>query len=221
MIGLISAMDIELDAYIELMQDKKEYNYAGLTYYHGMLMGKEIAICNCGVGKVNAAMHTQILIEKFHPDVIIQNGIAGSLSHDVRQFDIVIGNELIYHDMPDNVVEQFGPLERIYHADPGLVELVRSIVKENRVHVGRIATGDQFIASTSEKDRIRDNTGALCVEMEGCAVAHTAYLNGIPFIVMRAISDMADDDAGVDFSEFQVIAANKTVEIILEMIQNI
>lgn len=223
MIGIISAMDLELQALTEKLTDKKEQMHAGVMYYTGTLEGVEVVLCTCGVGKVNAAMHTQILIDKYHPTVIIQNGIAGSLSNDVKYFDIVIGNELVYHDMQEFVLEQYGPLEKVYYANQELVQKAcRAASGESyQVHVGRIATGDWFVSNASDKENIAGRTKALCTEMEGCAVAHTAYLNEVPFVVMRAISDMADDSAEVDYEEFQYKAADRAVEIVVELVKNI
>lgn len=256
MIGIISAMDLELQALTEKLVDKKEQMHAGVMYYTGTLEGKKVALCTCGVGKVNAAMHTQILIDKYQPTVMIQNGIAGSLSNDVKYFDIVIGSELVYHDMQEFVLEQYGPLEKVYHADQNLIEkayqaalgnsfcentdkdavcvsdLKQSVSaktnsEENsakeayHVHIGRIATGDWFVSNTSDKVDIANRTNALCTEMEGCAVAHTAYLNDVPFVVMRAISDMADDSAEVDYEEFQYKAADRAVEIVVELVKSL
>ena len=221
MIGIISAMDLELQALTAKLSNKKEQIHAGVMYYTGTLDGVEVALCTCGVGKVNAAMHTQILIDKYKPSVIIQNGIAGSLSKDVKYFDVVIGNELVYHDMQTFVLEQYGPLEKVYYADALLVEKASQAAKDSdaNVHIGRIATGDWFVSSTSEKEGIVERTKALCTEMEGCAVAHTAYLNDIPFVVMRAISDMADDSAEVDYEEFQYKAADRAVDIVLKLVK--
>lgn len=219
MIGIISAMDLELRELTERMTNKREETLAAVTYYTGEIEGIPVVICNCGVGKVNAAMHTQLLITRYHPDVIIQNGIAGSLSTDVKHFDIVIGKELVYHDMQPFVLEEFEPLEKVYFADLHLVELAEEVAGE--CHVGRIASGDQFVSDAASKADIAGRTGALCTEMEGCAVAHTAYLNQVPFVVMRAISDMADDDAETDFGEFQQKAADRAVAIVLKLIRKI
>lgn len=229
MIGIISAMDLELQVLTEKLVDKKEEEHAGVMYYTGTLEGVEVALCTCGVGKVNAAMHTQILIDRYKPTVIIQNGIAGSLSQEVKYFDIVVGNELVYHDMQTFVLEQYGPLEKVYYADQKLVEKAYQVAMEFYnvtadafyVHVGRIATGDWFVSNAADKEDIVNRTHALCTEMEGCAVAHTAYLNEVPFVVMRAISDMADDSAEVDYEEFQYKAADRAVEIVLKLIKTL
>lgn len=223
MIGIISAMDLELQALTEKLEHKESQMHAGVMYCTGTLDGVEVALCTCGVGKVNAAMHTQILIDKYHPAVIIQNGIAGSLSNDVKYFDIVIGNELVYHDMQEFVLEQYGPLEKVYPADSNLIHKAYEVAKQAgaNVHVGRIATGDWFVSDAADKEDIATRTKALCTEMEGCAVAHTAYLNEVPFVVMRAISDMADDSAEVDYEEFQYKAADRAVELVAALVKSL
>ena len=223
MIGIIAAMDLELQALTEKLEHKEGQMHAGVMYYTGTLEGVEVALCTCGVGKVNAAMHTQILIDKYHPTVIIQNGIAGSLANEVKYFDIVIGNELVYHDMQEFVLEQYGPFEKVYHTDRNLVNKAYEVAKrvDAKVHIGRIATGDWFVSNASDKADIATRTRSLCTEMEGCAVAHTAYLNEVPFVVMRAISDMADDSAEVDYEEFQYKAADRTVEMVVELVKNL
>ncbi|HBN56643.1 MAG TPA: 5'-methylthioadenosine/adenosylhomocysteine nucleosidase [Lachnospiraceae bacterium] len=219
MIGIISAMELELKGLTRRLTDRKTETLAAVTYDTGKLEGKPVVICNCGVGKVNAAMHTQLLITKYRPDVIIQSGIAGSLSPKVKHFDLVIGEELVYHDMQPFVLEQFEPLEKVYVSDARLVRLAEEAA--GICHVGRIASGDQFISDAGIKADIAGRTGALCTEMEGCAVAHTAYLNEVPFLVMRAISDMADDSAEGEFDEFQQKAADRAVDIVLKLVRKI
>lgn len=211
MIGVIAAMELELRRLTAQMEGRMEQTIAAVAYHTGTLGGVPVTVCECGVGKVNAALHTQILIDRFAPDAIIQNGIAGSLSPEVRLGDTVVGAELVYHDMQPWVVEQFEPLEPVYHADAGLVQLAAQAAGDCRV--GRIASGDQFISDAAVKAGIAARTGALCVEMEGCAVAHTAHLSGVPFVVLRAISDMADGSAEVDFAAFQEQAAARAAAI--------
>ena len=222
MIGIISAMDSEMKELVSLLKDKKKKMHAGLDYYTGKLEGKEVVLCRCGVGKVNAAMHTQILIDLYKPKAIIQNGIAGSLDPDVTAFDLVIGSELVYHDMADFVIKNFDPLEPVYYSDEKLLKKAEEVAgDEGGVHIGRIATGDTFVSSTKQKEEIFKKTKALCVEMEGCAVAHTAYLNKIPFVVIRCISDSADDKADVDFNDFQKVASDCLVDMITHLVKKI
>ncbi len=219
MIGIIAAMDVEMEALVNLLTDYDTCLIAGLEYHKGVLNETEVVICKCGVGKVNAAMHTQALIDRFSPSTIIQTGLAGSLQEQVKQLDLVIGSELVYHDMQEFVIKSFDPLEEVYYADKSLLEKTVEIAGTESVHVGRIATGDLFVASKDTKEEILERTGALCAEMEGCAVAHTAYLNNVPFVVIRSISDTADDTASLDFDKFQNIAAECLVDIIVNLVK--
>ena len=214
-IGIIAAMDSEMRALADRMQNKEEHIIAAMPYYSGTLEGVPTIVCCCGVGKVNAAIHTQILIDRFKPDILIQNGSAGSLSSDVGYFDLVVGSELVYHDMQTWVLDQFDPLQTVYTADPQLVQIAAKAAGSCKI--GRIATGDWFVSEGVDRKRIAAETGALCVEMEGCAVAHTATLNNVPFVVLRAISDMADGSAHEDYVVFSQKAADRAVEIILRL----
>lgn len=215
-IGIIAAMDLEMQSLVDKMENAQEEIHASLPYFSGTLNGVSLVVCVCGVGKVNAAMHTQILIDRYAPDCIIQNGVAGSLSPDARYFDVVIGQELVYHDMQTWVLEQFDPLQTVYRADPELARIAQNAIPDCRV--GRIATGDQFISDADVKAQIATQTGALCVEMEGCAVAQTATLNDVPFLVLRSISDMADGSAGEDFPTFAKKAADRAVTLLMRLL---
>lgn len=215
-IGIIAAMDSEMRALAERMQNRQEHSLAAMPYYTGTLEGVPAIVCCCGVGKVNAGIHTQIMIDRFAPDVLIQNGVAGSLTTDVGYFDLVVSSELVYHDMQTWVLEQFEPLQTVYRSDPALVQLAAKAAGDCKI--GRIATGDWFVSEGSERARIAAETGAICTEMEGCAVAHTATLNNVPFVVLRAISDMADGSAHEDYVDFAQKAADRAVEIILRLL---
>ena len=215
-VGIIAAMDLEMQALVERMDNARKEIHAGLPYYCGTLCGAPVVVCVCGVGKVNAAMHTQILIDRYAPDCIVQNGVAGSLQSSVGYFDLVVGSELVYHDMQPWAIEQFDPLQPVYYADPAMVTCITETIPGCKV--GRIATGDLFVSGREEKARIAQQTHALCTEMEGCAVAHTATLNGVPFVVLRAISDLADGGAEEDFPTFAKKAANRAVDVLLALL---
>ena len=212
-------MESEIALLRDAMTNRQEQMRAGVIYYTGKIEGVDVTLLSCGVGKVNAAMHTQILIDDYAPDVILQSGVAGALSPKVNLYDVVIGNELCYHDMQDFVLDSFTPLERSYFADPALVDLAANAAKD--AIIGKIATGDQFIADLDAKKAIWEKTHALCTEMEGAAVAHTAYLNEIPFVTIRVISDHADAAPEVTFAVFEKTAAKKSAEIVLRMLPNI
>lgn len=218
-IGIIAAMDSELRSLAEKTENCTVQTIASMPYYTGTLCGVPVVLCNCGVGKVNAALHTQILLDRFSPDVLIQTGVAGSLSPEVGYFDFVVGRELVYHDMQPWILEQFEPLSAVYTADESLVEIAARAAEG--CHVGRIATGDQFISDAADRKDIAGRTHALCTEMEGCAVAQTAVLNEVPFVILRAISDMADGTAEESFPVFAQKAADRAVEILLRMLPEV
>ena len=219
MIGLISAMDSEIDLLRSAMTDRREEVRAGSTFYLGKIDGVEVVLVSCGVGKVNAAVHTQILIDFYHPVAIIQSGVAGALSPKLKIFDVVVGDVLVYHDMQDFILESFDSLQKAYHADPALVRLAADVAET--AIVGKITSGDVFVSDDETKRVIAEKTGALCVEMEGAAVAHTAHLNNVPFVVIRVISDTADADPELVFAVFEKAAAMNSAKIARDMLPRI
>ena len=187
-----------------------------MEFCEGVLSGREVVVVRSGIGKVNAAVCTQILVDEFGADTVINTGIAGSLKSEINIGDIVISTDLVQHDM-DAV--QFGyPLGQIpqmdvfsFQADVHLMDVAERACREAnpdiRVFRGRIVSGDQFVADHQVKQRLTENFHGYCTEMEGAAIAQTAYLNGIPFVVLRAISDKADGSASMDYPTFERQAA--------------
>ena len=216
MIGIVSAMESEIVVLRSMMTDKKEASCAGMPYYVGKIAGIDVALVCCGVGKVNAAMHTQALIDRCAPIAIIHCGVAGALSPSLKLFDVVIGEELRYHDMQDFVIKGFGPLEYSYHSDKRLIRLAAQLNKD--AIIGKVASGDVFVADEASKRDIEERTKALCVEMEGTAVAHTAYLNNVPCVVIRTISDGADTPPEFVFAAFEKEAARRSAQLVLDML---
>ncbi|MBR6697015.1 MAG: 5'-methylthioadenosine/adenosylhomocysteine nucleosidase [Lachnospiraceae bacterium] len=230
MIGIIGAMQEEVEKLIEILEDKKETTIANMTYYQGKYANKDVVVVKCGIGKINAAICTQILIDTFKPDYIFNTGIAGGLATEVDIEDIVVSTDVVHHDM-DAVA--FGyPLGQIprmevfsFKADEELVELVLSSAVSAgllvKCHKGRVATGDQFIATKEKKEFIIKEFNAACAEMEGAAIAQTAYVNGVPFVIIRAISDKADDSASMDYPVFERNAINNVSMLTKEVIRRI
>lgn len=218
MIGIIAAMESELAYFKAHMQNLQAETWAGLEYFSGVLENRSVVVAECGVGKVNAAMHTQIMIDRYPVTSLIQTGIAGSLSPRVRHLSVVIGSELVYHDMQRWVLEQFFPHRLSYASDPRLVQLAAACAPEDHT-VGRIATGDVFVDDAERKETIRRDCQALCCEMEGAAVAQTASLNGLPFVIIRCISDLADGSAGAAFSQFEQQAAEKAAAMVHRLVE--
>lgn len=226
MLGIIGAMDEEVAKIKEHMADVKISTKAAMDFYQGTLCGKDAVVVRSGIGKVNAAICTQILVDDYHVDAVINTGIAGSLNNDINIGDIVLSTDTLEHDM-DAVT--FGyPLGQIprmdtlsFPADEHLRSAALAACKKAlpsvTVFEGRVVSGDQFISSREKKKWLIENFGGYCTEMEGAAIAHTAYLNQIPFLIIRAISDKADDSATMDYPAFEAMAIDNSVKLILEM----
>lgn len=222
-IGIIGAMEIEVEQLKKDMEISRTVNKARMEFFEGTLKGKQVVIVRSGIGKVNAAVCTQILVDEFQADCVINTGIAGSLNADINIGDIVISKDVLHHDM-DAV--NFGyPLGQIpqmdvfaFEADQELADRAERICHEVNPEIsvfrGRIVSGDQFIADKAVKERLISNFGGYCTEMEGAAIAQTAYLNQIPFVILRAISDKADDSATMDYPTFERQAAEHCVKLV-------
>ncbi len=216
-LGIIGAMAVEIESLKAQMEDMAITHKAGMEFCTGILEGVEAVAVVCGVGKVNAAMCVQILADCFCVTHVINTGVAGSLCAELDIGDLVISSQAIYHDFdchalnPDYVVGQVPGLPvRSFCGDEMLVDYACKACRQvhaGHFRVGTVASGDQFVCQKAQKERIIADTGALCTEMEGAAIAHTAWKNGIPFVVIRAISDKADDSAQMDYPTFEAMAA--------------
>lgn len=226
-IGIIGAMELEVDTLKSKMEVKAKTTKARMEFFEGTLNGVEVVIVRSGVGKVNAGICTQILADLFDVTHIINTGVAGSLDADIDIGDIVVSTELLQHDVDATgfgyalgEVPQLGTLT--FPADARMVELAQEVCKkvntEIRVFAGRIVSGDQFICEKSVKDRIKTNFNGLCTEMEGAAIGQAAYLNEVPFVILRAISDKADDSAEMDYPTFERKAAEHCAKLVEEFI---
>ena len=215
-LGIIGAMEEEVETLLQLMEEKKETEKAGSVFYDGILEELPVTVVQCGVGKVNAALCTQILCDCFGVTHLVNTGIAGSLCADLDIGDLVVSRDAMYHDV-DAVA--FGyPMGKVpgmdvttFPADDTLLGYAFAAAEEvnpGHTKIGRVASGDQFVASKEVKQRIIDLTRALCTEMEGAAIAQTAYRNKLPFVILRAISDKADDSTTMDYPSFERIAAH-------------
>ncbi len=225
-IGVIGAMDEEIAHFIPHMENVVKATHAGITYRSGNLHGNSIVLVKSGVGKVNAAVCTQVLIDRFRVSQIIFTGVAGALHPDLDIGDIVISKDLIQHDMdvmalnyargviPDFPVSVFAANARL--AD--IAQKASEQVTDHKVMIGRILSGDTFVADREHVRALHEELGGDCTEMEGAAVAQVAYMNGIPFVVIRSMSDKADGSAHVNFREFVEVAAKKSYEIVEKMI---
>ena len=219
-LGIIGAMQVEVEILLGAMENKKAMEKAGSTFYEGTLNGLSAVVVQCGVGKVNAAMCAQILCDLYNVTHLVNTGIAGSLCADLDIGDLVVSTDAMYHDM-DAV--HFGyPFGKVpgmdviaFPADETMIRYAfdaAEAVNPGHTKLGRVASGDQFVAVKELKEKIISNTQGLCTEMEGAAIAQTAYRNGLPFVILRAISDKADDSAEMDYPTFERIAAHRCAE---------
>ncbi len=226
MLGIIGAMDEEVAKLKEQMTDVKVMSKADMDFYEGKLKGYPVVIVRSGIGKVNAAMCTQILADTYQVDAIINSGIAGSLNAQIDIGDVVLATDTIEHDM-DAVAFGYpiGQVPRMdvlsYEADARLRELAKKACEEVnpdvKVFEGRVVSGDQFVSDQKKKDWLIENFAGLCTEMEGAAIGHAAYLNQIPYLVIRAISDKADNSASVDYPTFEAKAIENSVKLMMKL----
>jgi adenosylhomocysteine nucleosidase len=224
-LGIIGAMAVEIAALKDNMEDIRESNQAGMTFYEGKLKGLSVVLVQCGVGKINAAMCTQILISCYGVTAVVNTGIAGSLCAELDIADLVISRDAIHHDFDlrfwGRPVGQVPGLDVIaFPADEALVNAAFAAaegVNPGHTKIGRVASGDQFICSAEQKDTIIANTQADCAEMEGASIAHTAYRNGVPFVIVRAISDKADNSAEMDYPTFEALAADRCAQVTMKL----
>lgn len=220
-LGIIGAMTVEVETLRAQLSDLKVTNRAGMEFYEGVLAGCPAVVVQCGVGKVNAAMCVQALCDLFSVTHIVNTGVAGSLCAQLDIGDFVISSDAMYHDfnvtalgyavgqVPDLAVRSFPADEVLIKAAMAAAQQVHP----DHARIGRIASGDQFVAGKAQKQQIIADTGALCTEMEGAAIAHAAWRNGVPFVVIRAISDKADDSAEMDYPTFEAIAAKRCAAV--------
>ena len=229
-IGIIGAMEEEVALLKEKMQVEQVMQRASMEFCRGTLKGKQVVVVRSGIGKVNAGICAQILADVFQVDAIVNTGIAGSLQPEINIGDLVISTDALQHDMD---AREFGyergqipRMEtRSFPADEGLIQAAKAACEkvnpEIGVFTGRVVTGDQFIASRQVKDEIKSWSDGLCTEMEGAAIAQAAYLNGIPFVILRAISDKADDSATMDYPTFEKQAILHSVRLVEELLERI
>lgn len=227
MIGIIGAMDEEVAALKESMHVEKVVECASMQFYQGELCGKQVVVVRSGIGKVNAAVCAQILVDQFGVDVLINTGIAGSLDATINIGDMVISTDLVEHDMDTSI---FGdPLGQVPRMDtfsfPADEQLIEKAVCANteanpeiQTFTGRIVSGDQFVSSAEVKERLVRLFGAKCTEMEGASIAHVAYLNRISCVIIRAISDKADNSASVDYPTFERQAILHSVRLVQKLL---
>ena len=227
MIGIIGAMEEEVAKLKEVMENVTVRSKASMDFCKGTLKGHEVVVVRSGIGKVNAAICTQILVDEYHVRCVINTGIAGSLKAEINIGDIVLSTDTLEHDM-DAVAFGYpvGQIPRMdtlsFEADAKLREAAKQvcdkILPEVGVFEGRVLSGDQFISDSVKKDWLSETFGGYCTEMEGAAIAHTAYVNKVPFLIIRAISDKADNSASMDYPAFEAMAIANSVKLMKELV---
>lgn len=229
-IGIIGAMELEVSELKSKMTIDRVVEKAGMQFNAGNLNGADVVIVRSGVGKVNAALCVQILADLFRVTHIINTGVAGSLNAKLDIGDILISRDALHHDVDATIfgykpgeVPQLGVRE--FPADERMTKLAKeSCEKVNpdlHAVIGRVVSGDQFISSKSVKEKLITEFQGDCAEMEGAAIAHGAFLNQIPFVIIRAISDKADDSAQMDYPTFEAAAAKHSAKLVEDLVQYI
>ena len=212
MLGIIGAMAEEVEQLKAEMKETKVVSLAGMDFYKGKIQDRDVVVVRSGIGKVNGAVCVQILVDRFGVNGIVNTGIAGSLKAEINIGDLVLATDAVQHDVDatqfgyePGQIPQLGVLA--FMADSSLreagVKCCRQVNPDIGVHVGRVLTGDQFVSSKDKKKWLYETFQGVCTEMEGAAIAQAAYLNQVPFLIVRAISDKADDSAQMDYEEFE------------------
>ena len=222
MLGIIVAIDVELNSIKSELENVEIKNIAAMDFYKGTLAGKEVVAVKCGIGKVNAAICAQILVSVFGVSALVNTGVAGSLNNDINICDIVVSTSALEHDMD---VTPLGYANGVIpDMDQSEFKLAKDSAEEAGLDVkifeGKVVSGDQFIGTHEAKVYLRDTFNGDCAEMEGASIAHTAYLNKTPYVVIRAISDKADGGAQMDYPTFEAKAAENSIKLINCMIKN-
>ncbi len=228
-LGIISAMTEELELLLKDMDIKEETKKANMTFYRGILGNKDIIAVVCGIGKVNAAVCSQILISEFNATSIINVGVAGGIGKDIYPGDVVVGTNLVQHDMDTTAFgDPHGQIPRLdtfdFKCNETLVKAALEACEEiNEINTfsGRIISGDQFISSVNKIKWFEEEFKAMACEMEGASIAQVCYLNNIPCVVIRSISDNANNGAHMDYEKFIPIAVRNSTIILKNMLQKL
>lgn len=225
-IGIIGAMAAEVEKLISMLEDREVERVSGIEFNTGSLYGKKIVVARCGIGKVFAAICAEAMILCFSPSLIVNTGVGGAVSGELRPLDIVFATRLCQHDMDTSPLGDpkglISGIDRIYFDTDKRAQNVLSSAAVDlgiRYTEGIIASGDRFIADAADKEMVARNFSAVCCEMEGAAIAHTAFVNETPFMVVRAISDSANGDAQMDYMTFLPQAAELSTALTLALIK--
>ena len=228
-IGIIGAMEVEVESLKSAMAVKRTISKASMDFFEGTIGSTEVVVVRSGICKVNAGICVQILVDTFGVTHVLNTGVAGSLDAKINIGDIVLSTDAAYHDVDATVfgykkgeIPQMGVLS--FPADKELIEKAKAAIKtaapDLGVFEGRVCSGDQFISDKAVKDRIIEELGGMCCEMEGAGIAQACFLNKIPFVIIRAISDKADGSDVMDYPEFEKKAAKDCAALVMEMMKS-
>lgn len=235
MLGIIGAMDSEVDNLTERLTGRRAATAAGRVFYTGRLNGRTVTIVKSGIGKVAAATTAQLLIDRFGADALLNTGMAGGLADGLAPKDLVIGTEAVQHDFDITAFGHApgfmgdGPDDQqpsIFRADPAMAAAAMAAAQAvlpagSRTITGRIASGDVFVANPAQRQHIRTLFGAAAAEMEGAAIAQTAVANGVPFVILRVISDLAGQEATISFDELELYAGRLAGDITAAILERL
>ena len=227
MLGIIGAMDIEVEELCSMLNITEVTAISGIKFNKGTIHGKDVVIAKCSEGKVNASIAAQIMCYHYHANKIINTGVAGGLLPEMNICDIVIGTAAVQHDYDLTPVGyQKGQIPNIegiwFNCNPQMTDALYEIASKLpkiTAYKGIVATGDQFINSEEKQTQLHNDFNAVCTEMEGAAIGQVCYLNKVDYCIIRAMSDKADGNSNIDFREFVEMACEKTVSILTEYIK--
>ena len=228
MIGIIGAMDVEIESIKKLMVDTKVESFAHINFFSGKINNVDCVVAVCGPGKVNSAICTQLMISNYAPKLIINTGIAGSAVPQVKIGEIVLADSVVQHDMDTSalgdargLISGINLIQIPCAADVN--EAIKSIAKKlgETLHIGTIATGDQFISSSEKLADIQRTFNATACEMEAGSIGHVCLVNVVKFAALRVISDNANEESHIDYNKFKFIVAEKTTQMIANLISSL
>jgi len=222
--GIIAALDAELELIVKSMEVERKQTIYGVQLYSGKIGESRVAAVCCSIGTINAAACASVLAREFGADALINIGVAGSTCDEMNILDVVLSSEVLFHDAEAEILRRYYPFRESFEADPKLIALAEKSIAQMQgrtfgYRVGRIATGDVFVNDLALKNDIVARLSPLCVEMEGAAIGQIAYMSGLPFLVIRSLSDDSGAGAHISFESFLQEAAENSAGIVLKMIE--
>lgn len=219
-LGILGAMDCEISLLLSKMELRETTTLSGNEYYQGTIGKTEVILTRCGIGKVNAAISTTLLIERFGATHIVNTGVAGGVTPEAGVLDVILSSSVCYHDFTPGILERNFPYCEDFPADKQMIDVMNKAYQNNKheyaFRTQRIVTGDQFVEDPIVKQSIAERFAPGCVDMESAAVGQTCYILHTPFITLRALSDSADDDAAMSFDQFAAIAADNSANLLID-----